>query len=229
MSDNPFIAGLRKEFEPQTNLEKAVSMSKYMKNRFPFLGINSPTRVQLTRNYLKKISFRPGPETPSLIQSLWNEPEREFQYVGMELAEKWQKKSGPEAIDLLERLIVEKSWWDSVDFLAAHPVGTLLYKHPDLIPKTTSRWMDSGNIWLQRTCLLFQLRYKSETRFELLASFVRSLADSDEFFIRKAIGWSLREYGKTDPERVFGFCQQTSLSNLSKKEALRIILSANLS
>ena len=124
---------------------------------------------------------------------------------------------------LYEELITTKSWWDTVDGLAANQVGEHFQRYPELRGKCTKRWMASGNIWLQRTCLIFQLRYKKQTDFELMKSFIIPLAGSKEFFIRKAIGWALRQYSKFEPARVIDFVESQPMSHLSKKEALKLI------
>jgi 3-methyladenine DNA glycosylase AlkD len=101
------------------------------------------------------------------------------------------------------------------------PLFTSLLKHQDPV---TAKWMDSGNMWLQRSALLFQLRYKQQTDEKLLFRYITELTASKEFFIRKAIGWTLREYSKTKPDQVQQFVAKTPMAPLSKKEALRIIL-----
>jgi 3-methyladenine DNA glycosylase AlkD len=152
---------------------------------------------------------------------LWEQPEREFQYFAMEMVEKFRKKAPAGMIGTYELMILGKSWWDTVDFIAAVLVGGHFRRFPEMVAPYTGKWMASGNIWLQRTALLFQLKYKKETDFGLLATFITFLAGSREFFIRKAIGWALREYSKTDPQRVKAFVTATPLAPLSRKEALR--------
>jgi 3-methyladenine DNA glycosylase AlkD len=122
-------------------------------------------------------------------------------------------------LNLYEELITQKSWWDTVDALAAWQVGDYFKKYPDQIIPYTNKWMDSGNMWLQRTCLIFQLKYKEETDFELLKSLIIPLSDSKEFFIQKAIGWALREYSKLFPQRVMDFASNQPMAKLSYREA----------
>ncbi|RNB56968.1 DNA alkylation repair protein [Brevibacillus gelatini] len=112
------------------------------------------------------------------------------------------------------------SWWDTVDYLAAHTIGALFSRSPELIRPNTTAWVKGDNIWLARTALLFQLSYKSRTDQELLFALIESCAASREFFIAKAIGWALREYAKTEPEAVRDFVE-TALANLSRREALK--------
>ena len=124
-------------------------------------------------------------------------------------------------IQLFEKLIVEKSWWDTVDYLANHIIGPWFKKYPESIPAITSRWNKSKNIWLQRSSLLFQLKYKKETDTALLKSYILNLVGSKEFFVKKAIGWVLREYSKTNGDYVRKFVKDHPLQPLSAKEALK--------
>ena len=120
-------------------------------------------------------------------------------------------------------MIITKSWWDTVDRIASRLVGFYFREHKELIEPYTEKWMYYGNMWLQRTALLFQLKYKKETDTDLLFGYIQALAESPEFFIQKAIGWALREYSKTAPKTVKQFVDSTLLAPLSKREALKII------
>ena len=122
-----------------------------------------------------------------------------------------------------KHLINVKSWWDTVDFLAVTMVGSYMRKYPDQIIPVTKLWMDTDNIWLYRTCILFQLKYKKETNFELLDSFIQLCLGSKEFFINKAIGWALREYSKSNPQLVSEYVESNNLAPLSKREAMKVI------
>ncbi len=98
-----------------------------------------------------------------LLRISGNQPQREYQYVIMEILGKMAKKAEKERIDLYEYLVINKSWWDTVDYIASNLVGVHFQKYPELIKPYTEKWMDSGNMWLQRTALLFQLKYKKAT------------------------------------------------------------------
>ncbi len=117
-------------------------------------------------------------------------------------------------------MIVNKSWWDSVDTTAKW-VGVFFKKHPDLTKVTTERWITSDNIWLQRMSIIFQLAYKKDTDVNLLFDYVLRKADSEEFFIQKAIGWALRQYAKIDAQRVKTFVNSHEFAPLSRREALK--------
>lgn len=218
-----YLNTLIEEFERSADAEIARGQKAYMKNQFEFLGIKAPIRQHLQGPFLVKTYLPPKSKLNSIIQQLWDQPCREYQYFGQELVQKYAKAFEKEDITLLEYMITHKSWWDTVDFIAAKLVGSYLKSYPEERKVLTGKWITSDNLWLQRTALLFQLKYKKDTDTELLAHIIRSLTGSKEFFINKAIGWVLREYGKTNPDWVINFVDQTSLENLSRKEALRRI------
>ncbi|PEA53730.1 DNA alkylation repair protein [Bacillus pseudomycoides] len=220
---HPFTESLQKHFEAHRNREKAEPMERYMKNHFPFLGIQTPERKQLFREVLQSTEAPKVADFPIIVRELWALPEREFQMLALTLLDKYRKHLDETHIPLLEELITTKSWWDSVDMLASHFVGLILSKHSDVIESYVQKWMASNNMWLQRTCLLFQLKYKEKTDIQLLFSLTRQLSHSKEFFIQKAIGWTLREYAKTNPQAVWEFVQTHDLAPLSKREATKHI------
>jgi 3-methyladenine DNA glycosylase AlkD len=151
-------------------------------------------------------------------------PQREFQYLALGLISKFEKKVDEGFITTLEYLITTKSWWDTVDTIAGHPVGMMFKRFPKVKAKYLKKWRTSDNFWLRRTTLLFQLGYKEETDFELLCELIKDNLGSDEFFINKAIGWALRQYAHTKPEPVRKFVKATKeLHPLSQREALKNI------
>lgn len=216
-----YILPLREAFLSKANTAEAIPMKKYMKNKFDFFGIKSPLRKDIYIDFKNKYGLLPDENFGEIIKWCWKQDEREYQYFAMVFLSKRMKKSTKEIIDLYEFMIVEKSWWDTVDFIAAVLVGDYFKKFPDEIKTVTEKWMNSGNIWLQRSCLLFQLKYKNKTDVELMESFIVRLLGSKEFFINKAIGWILREYSKTKPQVVVNIVERHSLSGLSSREALK--------
>jgi 3-methyladenine DNA glycosylase AlkD len=201
----------------------AAAMSAYMRDQFPFLGIRNPQRVALTKQFWKEHGYPKGAEGVKVAEELWALPEREFHYTALQLLTQLRKDAEKEHIHLLEHMVVTNSWWDSVDPIADHLIGVHLQKYPDLIPTYVEKWLSSDHMWLQRTAILFQLKYKQRTDVPLLFRCIRRMADSEEFFIRKAIGWALREYSKTDAAAVQTFVAETELSPLSVREALKVI------
>jgi len=223
-----YLRPLRESFGKAANAADAVSMKKYMLNQFEFFGIRSDQQKEIRKRFFKEFGLPDLTMLPEIIPWLWREPEREFQYFGIELTERLFKKPGANSIDIIEFMILNKSWWDTVDWVASHHAGTFFRKFPGQVKPRTGAWMDSGNMWLQRSALLFQLKYKAATDQELLFEYIQMLQDNKEFFIRKAIGWALREYSKTVPDNVIKFVENTRLSGLSRREALKWIERKNL-
>lgn len=216
-----YILPLEKVFVKNADPSNAVQMKKYMKDKFEFFGINSPLRKEIYKDHNNQYGLIPEAHKADIINWCWEAPQREYQYFAMEFLGKKQKKVNPEIISLYEYMITTKSWWDTIDFIAANLIGSYFKQYPDSIQELTNKWMNSGNMWLQRTCLLFQLKYKSATNTDSLDSFINTLLSSNEFFIRKAIGWALREYSKTDADFVIRYVKDHSLSGLSEREALK--------
>ncbi len=224
-----YLTPLKELFETHANRENAEHMKRYMRNQFEFFGIKTPNRKALQTEFLEKNGFPPDELLLPVIKELWELPQREYQFFAVGLMEKVLKSRKPlpkplqEMIALFEYLITTKSWWDTVDGIAIRLMGLFFQKHPGFIKPFTAKWIQSDNIWLQRTAILFQLKYKEKTDEALLFNTIKQLTDSDEFFIQKAIGWALREYSKTYPQRVTKFVQETQMAPLSKREALKVV------
>jgi 3-methyladenine DNA glycosylase AlkD len=215
------VNSLKVIFNNGKDPENAHFMAKYMKNKFAFLGIKTPLRRELMKQFFQKNGTPEIADLQGIILELWQLPEREFQYVALSLLRKFAVKVPEDFIELYEYLIITKSWWDSVDGIASWLVGVHFQRFPHLKEKYIRKWMQGGNMWLQRTCILFQLGYKDRTDLQLLELTIKFLADSKEFFIRKAIGWALREYSKTDAQAVISFVENNELAPLSRKEAYK--------
>jgi len=219
--DSPkYLLPLISSFKNSANPETALKMEKYMRNHFPFFGIKSPQRTDIYREFKKDSGLIPNTNKEEIVNWCWQASEREYQYFAMEFLRKSSKKESKDILYLYEHMIITKSWWDTVDFIASNLLGVYFTNYPDEINVTTKRWMNSGNIWLQRSCLLYQLKYKNRLNTKLLVSFIAQLNKSNEFFIKKAIGWILREYSKTNSDFVKNYVNTNSLSVLSKREAL---------
>lgn len=217
-----FISELDKTLRKNASAEAAIPMQDYMKGLFPFLGIKNEARKALMKPVWQKHATAVKGDFRNIVRTLFEKPEREFQYCAMDVLQKEIKgKFQKDDIVFIERLIVTKSWWDSVDFLAKHMLGSYLEAFPDETPSVIETFSGSANMWLNRSALLFQLGYKRSTKADLLFSECEKHSHSKEFFIQKAIGWALREYAKTDPEAVKAFVARTRLSSLSKREALK--------
>ncbi len=216
-----YLAPLSKLFEANRDPEKAAQMQAYMQDRFSFFGIQKPFRSALFKQFLNGHG-RPGTDQiETVVIRLWSLPEREYQYSALDLLYHHQHKAEQKCVSVYEYIIIHKSWWDTVDMVAQKLVGPHFLRFPDLRDRYDSRWRNTDNIWLNRTALLFQNRYKENTDFDLLADLVCQFSDSEEFFIQKAIGWALREYGKTDASRVMELVKNQPLPALSKRESIK--------
>ncbi len=205
------------------NAMLAPSMAAYMKDHFAFLGIPKPLRSEIQR---RNWVYRPRKsDAIACIHELWLQPFREAQYLACDLLKAESKYWTPtEALASLEHWITTKSWWDSVDTLAVHGVGVLLRRHPEEVWPTVQQWIYHENLWLNRTAIICQLGFRGETRTEWLDEALNAHVHSKEFFLRKAIGWALRDYGKTNPRWVRQWVDaHPELSGLSQREALRLL------
>jgi 3-methyladenine DNA glycosylase AlkD len=209
-------------FEEHRNDDNAGPMRKYMKDHFPFLGIKSPLRKELEKQFFKETGILKEEFNKDFVVGLWEKDEREYQYTAITYTGKFIKKLPKDAIQFLERLITTKSWWDSVDSIAPL-VGELARKYPELVEKTINHWSVDENYWLRRVAILFQLKYKQQTNEALLYDYMVKNADSKEFFLQKAIGWALREYSKTNPESVKAFIEGNQLAPLSIREGSKYL------
>ena len=210
-----------KVFESLRNGQKAEPMEAYMKHHFPFLGIKSPERKEAIKTYFFTHSI---PEKPQLLDEVWAIymlPEREFQYASIALLGKKQKSLTIDDLAFCANLITKKSWWDSVDSIAPSIVGTIVLNDRIDGERIMQEWSDSDDMWLNRSAILHQLKYKKQTNEKFLSEIVLKHANSNEFFIQKAIGWMLREYAKTNPAFIQQFVGENELKPLSKREAIK--------
>ncbi len=222
--DIQHLEEIKKLYWAHRQPDNAVKMAAYMKNKFPFLGINSEPRAELEKQLQLKFGKVDIADLEPLVNALWSVPEREYHYYALSVISQVKKKLMPSHVDFMVDLILQNSWWDSVDVLAPHFVGQILYNYPELRDEYLGIWIDSENIWLNRTAILFQLKYKKETDFELLCTIIDSLKHKKDFFVKKAIGWALREYSKTNPKAVESYIVKAELLGLSEREGMKHIL-----
>ena len=206
-------------YHAHANEEKAVEMSAYMRNLFPYLGLPKPLRKKLQKEFFKTVRKEEGEVDWAFVGQCWQQPQREFHYLALEYLQVLVHHLGPDDIPRLRALVVDKSWWDSVDQLDGI-IGDIALRYPK-VNKTLLKWSLDKNIWLRRIAIDHQLSFKDKTDAELLKQIIINNLGQKEFFINKAIGWSLREYSKTNPAWVQSFIEQygEQMASLSVREA----------
>ena len=216
------LASLRQVSDPA----RAPLMQAYMKSPMPFLGVSAPVRRALLRALWKDVCWERADAWRADVLAVWRGATyREERYAAVDLCGHRRAKAfqTPEALPLYEVLIVTGAWWDTVDELAAHRVGGLLVRYPAPISATMREWSRSDDLWKRRTAILCQLRRKDDLELPLLWDCLEPSLGSKEFFLRKAIGWALRQLAWRQPEVVQRYVRdhQEQLSPLSRREALK--------
>ncbi len=220
-----FISQLEAAFDQKRNEENAFLMKKYMKNLFSFYGIKTEERRAVFHDLLKSNDQEISQNYREIALTLFKKEFRELHYCGIEILIKNLKKNyQKDDVKLIETFLITNSWWDSVDTISKYLLGQYLIELPNETEKVIERFSNSENRWLNRSAILFQLGYKKKTNYELLFSECVKHSQSKEFFIQKAIGWALREYGSVNPGLVLNFVNNTDLKPLSRKEAIRKLI-----
>jgi 3-methyladenine DNA glycosylase AlkD len=210
---------------PLADPSKASAMRTYMKDIAPFLGIPAPQRVAALRPVWKTVGKPPSAAAlGDAATELFDRDEREFAYAAIDLLGRNTKVMDEAFLaDVVEPLILTKSWWDTVDSLRSAAVGPLVERYPSLL-SVIEQWAASDNRWLVRSAIIHQLGYNERTNVELLFRLCRMHAHQKEFFIAKGIGWALREYSYTDAVVIENFIASTPLQPLSKREGLKALV-----
>lgn len=217
------LSGLITELEENRNELLAESMEKYMQDKFRFLGIRGPKRIELYKKY-----FPAARKTKvidwNFIEFCWNKEEREFQYAVVYYLKTMQKFLKKGDISKLKYLVVTKSWWDTVDLLSKI-IGDVVKRNKELKILMLEWSKKENDIWLRRVAILHQLSFKENVDKLLLETILEANLSDSEFFINKAIGWSLRDYSKVNPEWVRKFIEKnrSDMTNLSLREASKYL------
>ncbi|MFJ2093096.1 DNA alkylation repair protein [Streptomyces sp. NPDC087901] len=201
---------------------RARSAAAYMKHVAPFLGIPTPRRRALSRTVLEGTARPTEKDCAAIALRCWALPEREYHYFAADYLRRHVARCSSGFVPVLRHLVTTVSWWDTVDILAAHVAGPLVAADPEL-RRTMDEWIEDDDLWIVRTALLHQLRFKDATDTRRLFAYSLRRAEHPDFFIRKAIGWCLREYSKTDPQAVRDFVDgaRDRLAPLSVREATK--------
>ena len=222
LSTEDYFHQIRNIYSDAGQANIAEGQVAYMKDKFDFFGIKAPVWAVLLRAFFKENGVFASENLKEFARMCFSEPQRELHYLAIEMCQKAVKNEQEDFIYFLEELILSKSWWDSVDWLAKLVAGHF-ERFPHQIRPITEGWLASENMWLQRTAITFQRYYKGKTDAEMLFEYVKKMAHSKQFFIQKGSGWALREYAKINPQAVLDFVKTNDLPPLTNREAVRLI------
>ncbi len=212
------VDDLKKRLRENGNEENRFYMEKYMRNQFPFLGIKTPKRREIMKDFYKSYDAFSLDD----VRSLYHEKEREMRYSALSILTRYTDRLSYDDLPVLLELALTDPWWDTIDSFAPSVFGPMALKDPRVKEKMR-KLADEENIWKIRISILFQLKYKDRMDEELLTEVILKNAHTKEFFVDKAIGWILREYSKTKPEFVRQFLNEHELSALSVRECSKYI------
>jgi 3-methyladenine DNA glycosylase AlkD len=201
---------------------RAAAMRAYMRDQFRYVGLPAPQLRAIERIVFAGLAAPTESDLREFTLACWQRPEREFQYVACDYLRTHVGVPEPSFMPIARQLITTRPWWDTVDALATRFVGGLVQRHPALVT-TMDEWSTEPDMWLVRTAILHQLHYGPATDTARLFGYCERQAGHRDFFVRKAIGWALRHYARTDPEAVRAFVEanRSHLSPLSVREATK--------
>ena len=232
-ADLRLIRAVRRGLRAVADPDKAAGMQAYMKSAMPYLGVQTPVLRRTLRPLFEKHPQDGFDAWRDTVLALWRKAAyREERYAAMELTGHplYRDHQKMKALPLYEEMIITGAWWDYVDMIASHRLGGLLANHPAPMRKKMIAWARGRDLWKRRSAILCQLGFKRDTDLELLHACIEPSMGSDEFFLRKGIGWALRQLAWSDPDTVIRYVKRhgNRLSPLSKREALKNLLNKGL-
>ena len=224
--DHPLIRAVRRELKRRGDPAKAPAMQAYMKSAMPYRGVATPIRREIQNDLFSAHPLRDFDEWHEVVMTLWrNAAFREERYIAVGLTgdRRYRSHQTMKAMRVYEEMVVTGAWWDYVDTIASDRLGNLLRIYPKGMKRRMLAWNRSSNLWKRRSSIICQLGFKEDIDLDLLYRCIEATMHEEEFFIRKAIGWALRQHAWTDPGAVVRFVRKhgNRLSNLSKREALK--------
>jgi len=224
-------ASLRRELAGVALADKAAGMQAYMKSTMPYLGVSSVPLRQVCKRVFASHPMTDAASWRRDVLELWRGAHhREERYGAIELSGDKRARAFQTlaAVPMYEEMIVTGAWWDYVDAIATHRLDLILRAEPRAMKKTMLAWSRSDNLWKRRSAILCQITFKADTDLDLLYRVIEPSLDSKLFFLRKAIGWALRQYAWTDPREVMRYAREhrDDLSPLSRREALKNMATA---
>jgi 3-methyladenine DNA glycosylase AlkD len=224
MTPKQFVLAVQRVFTPLADASKAEPMKVYLLDQFEFLGLPAPVRRQAVKD-IGKVQWQSADDLLAAAELLWQKPEREYRYTAVDLLRQHSALLSVSDLPALQALLLRESWWETVDGLSAVIAEVM---HAAVQQKTNAAltmdvWLKHPSHWVRRSAMLHQLGWRLDTDTMRLFGYAQQLADEKEFFIRKAIGWALRDYARWNPQAVTDFLVQhrASLSGLTVREAAK--------
>ncbi|WP_199434578.1 DNA alkylation repair protein [Qaidamihabitans albus] len=222
---HPLTGAVRARLAALADPVRAPQMRRYMKSDLPFRGVPKPARQQLTREIFDEYVLTDVDSWERTVRELWHGASfREERYIAIDLTghRRYLRWQTAERIPLYEELVRTGAWWDLVDEIAIRRIGPILRAEPAAVGPVLRRWATDPDRWIRRTSVICQIGAKGHTDRTLLTGCVEANVDDTDSFIRKVIGWALRDHAKTDPDWVRSFvADHPGLSGLSRREALK--------
>ncbi len=218
------IKKLEKIFEENKDEQQALKMEAYLRNQFKMLGIPKSKRAGLEKEFIKETKKLNNDELITLVNELHNKDYREYMYTAQQILLANFKKLTIEDIYKITNLALINPWWENADGYVM-VIKRWLKQNPGYIKEYVNKYYNNKNFWLRRISIIAQLSLKEKTDFEVLKKAIKYNIKDKEFFIQKAIGWSLRDYSKSNPKEVRNFIEENKdkLSNLAIKEGSKYI------
>ena len=225
MGDDGLVDAVRTALRAAADPAKAEPMRAYLKSAMPFLGVPTPERNRALRPVLAAHPLADPARWRGTVLALWREAAyREERYGALAVAHRYPVHlvaDPARSLDLLDELVVTGAWWDLVDDTAIRLVGPLLLAHPDVVAPAMRRWSRDADRWRRRAAVICQIGAKDRVDARLLAEAIEANTADPDFFLRKGIGWALRQHARVDPDWVRTFAATHALSPLSRREALK--------
>ena len=224
MTPKQFVLAVQRAFTPLADASKAEPMKAYLLDQFEFLGLPAPVRRQAVKD-IGNVQWQNADDLLAAAELLWQKPQREYRYTAVDLLRKHADLLSVSDLPQLRALLLRDAWWETVDGLSAVIAAVLrqaVLEKPNAA-SVMDAWLIHSNFWVRRSAMLHQLGWRLDTDSTRLFAYAHQLADEKEFFIRKAIGWALRDYARWNPQAVTEFLvtHRARLSALTVREAAK--------
>ncbi len=228
MTEKKFVFAVKRAFKALAERSRAKQMKAYLLDQFEFLGLQAPVRRQAVKD-IGKVQCQSAHDVFAVAELLWQKPQREYRYTAIDVLRKHSSMLGVSDLPALQALLLRDPWWETVDGLSA-VIADIMHAAVLQNPKAAVAmdvWLKHTSHWVRRSAMLHQLGWRLDTDTTRLFGYAQQLADDKEFFIRKAIGWALRDYARWNPQAVTEFLvtHRARLSALTVREAAKHLTS----